>query len=44
MFLSLDGVLQGPGDPDEVRQDEFEHGGWQLAHALLTASAEGTTL
>jgi dihydrofolate reductase len=28
-FLSLDGVMQAPGDPDEDRTDGFAHGGWQ---------------
>jgi dihydrofolate reductase len=27
-FMSLDGVVQAPGDPDEDRSDGFEHGGW----------------
>lgn len=27
-FLSLDGVYQGPGSPDEDRTDGFERGGW----------------
>lgn len=26
--VSLDGVLQAPGDPDEDRRDGFRHGGW----------------
>jgi len=27
-FISLDGVVQAPGDPDEDRDGGFAHGGW----------------
>src|SRR4051812_386510 len=28
--LSLDGVMQAPGGPDEDRQSGFAHGGWAM--------------
>ena len=28
-FVTLDGVAQAPGEPDEDRDDGFRHGGWQ---------------
>ncbi len=39
-FLSLDGVMQAPGLPDEDRSGGFEHGGWQMRYGDDVAGAE----
>jgi dihydrofolate reductase len=31
--ISLDGVIQAPGGPDEDRDGNFEHGGWIVPHS-----------
>lgn len=47
MFVSLDGVLQAPGGPEEDTDDGFEQGGWQApffdeaSGALITQGIEG---
>jgi dihydrofolate reductase len=37
--LSLDGVMQAPGRPDEDRRGGFEHGGWATSYSDPTMGA-----
>jgi dihydrofolate reductase len=42
--LTLDGVMQAPGDPDEDRRDGFEYGGWAQPYfdpVMAEAAGEG---
>jgi dihydrofolate reductase len=50
-YVTLDGVMQGPGHPDEDRRDGFEHGGWAppyqdsvMAGAMADGIAKGGAL
>ena len=36
--LTLDGVMQAPGRPDEDRRNGFEHGGWATPYATMEAA------
>ena len=33
--VTLDGVMQAPGRPDEDRRDSFKHGGWATPFAAM---------
>jgi len=39
--VSLDGVMQSPGRPDEDMRDSFEHGGWAVRFAAMQQAEAG---
>jgi len=38
--MTLDGVMQAPGRPDEDRRGGFEYGGWATPYATMEAAEE----
>lgn len=42
--LSLDGVMQAPGSPDEDLRDGFTYGGWAASYNAMQSSAAAESL
>lgn len=38
--LTLDGVMQAPGSPDEDLRGDFKHGGWAAPYAAMTQAGD----